>query len=285
MAKRFLAIGECMVEFVGTGDNRFRQGFSGDTLDAALAARRSLGPGWRVGLFTAIGDDDWSARLFAFLKAAELETNHVRRLPGRRPGISVTAPGDAAPSTEVWRENSAALDLADDHDVLEAAVVGANAILFSAATLAILAPDARGQLLASVERAKARGAVVAFDSVVDPAAWPETGTLRAVIRAAARASTLVFAAVANEAPLFGEAGTGAVAARYAGDGCREGVFFEPSGAAAVLWPAGRIAVPAGTFEARSAFRNAYLAERLKGAAPDVAAGVAVGMGDGAVRAV
>ncbi len=275
MAKRFLAIGECVVELVSTGDDHFRQGFSGDTLDAALHARQGLGTGWRVGPFTAIGDDDWSARLFAFMKSAGLETNHVRRLGGRQPGISLKTVVDGALTTEVWRENSAALELADNHDVLEAAVTGTNAILFSAVTLAILAPEARGQLLASVERAKTRGAIVAFDSVIEPAAWPETGTLRAVVRAAARAATLSFVTVPDEAPLFGENGADAVARRYATDGCGEVVMFDDAQGVSVVWPGGQMSVSLPVSDATSAFRNAYLTERLKGSEPASAAQAAI----------
>jgi 2-dehydro-3-deoxygluconokinase len=273
MAKRFLAIGECIVELVSAGDGVFSQGFSGDTLDAALHARQGLGTGWRVGPLTAIGDDDWSARLFAFMKAAGLETNHVRRLNGRQPAISLVTDENGERSTEIWRRNSAALDLADDHDVLEAAINGTNAILFSAVTLSILAPDARGQLLAAIERAKARGATVAFDSAFGQEAWTDTGTIRAATRAAARASTIAFATVADEAPLFGEKEAAAVAKRYATDGCGEAVLFDGSNGALVVWPSGQITAalpPAG----RSAFRNAYLTERLKGSDPEAAAGSA-----------
>jgi 2-dehydro-3-deoxygluconokinase len=270
MAKRFLAIGECIVELVSAGDGVFRQGFSGDTLDAALHARQDLGTGWRVGALTAIGDDDWSARLFAFMKAAGMETNHVRRLNGRQPAISLVTDENGERSSEIWRRNSAALDLADDHDVLEAAINGTNAILFSAVTLSILAPDARGQLLAAIERAKARGATVAFDSAFGQEAWHDTGTIRAATRAAARASTIAFATVADEAPLFGEKEAGAVAKRYATDGCGEAVLFDGPNSALVVWPGGQT-VATVSQAGRRAFRNAYLTERLKGSAPEAAA--------------
>lgn len=294
MAKRFLAIGECLIEMTALGDGSFRQGFAGDTLDTARHLRRALGSGWRVGFCSAVGDDEWSSRILAYLRAEKIDAEHVARLPGRRPGLAIvepqkTAAGKAAggaaaggartgkaASVAYWRDSSAARALADDPDALEAAIAQANAILFSGTTLAILAPDARGQLLTSLGRAKARGASVAFVSNPAPELWPDRGTLRAALRAAARVATVALPRIADETALFAEAGAEALAERYRADGCAEIAAVSGTSALA-FWTGGKArlaSASAGGIDA-AAFDAGYLAARMLGAAPEAAAGAAL----------
>lgn len=294
MAKRFLAIGECLIEMTALGDGSFRQGFAGDTLDTARHLRRALGSGWRVGFCSAVGDDEWSSRILAYLRAEKIDAEHVARLPGRRPGLAIVEPRNAAAgkaaggaaaggartgkaaSVAYWRDSSAARALADDPDALEAAVAQANAILFSGTTLAILAPDARGQLLTSLGRAKARGASVAFISNPAPELWPDRGTLRAALRAAARVATVALPRIADETALFAEAGAEALAERYRADGCAEIAAVSGTSALA-FWTGGKArlaSASAGGIDA-AAFDAGYLAARMLGAAPEAAAGAAL----------
>ena len=302
MAKRFLAIGECLIEMTALGDGSFRQGFAGDTLDTARHLRRALGSGWRVGFCSAVGDDEWSSRILAYLRAEKIDAEHVARLPGRRPGLAIVepqktaagkaaaggaaaggaaaGPGGARPgkaaSVAYWRDSSAARALADDPDALEAAIAQANAILFSGTTLAILAPDARGQLLTSLGRAKARGASVAFVSNPAPELWPDRGTLRAALRAAARVATVALPRIADETALFAEAGAEALAERYRADGCAEIAAVSGTSALA-FWTGGKArlaSASAGGIDA-AAFDAGYLAARMLGAAPEAAAGAAL----------
>lgn len=294
MAKRFLAIGECLIEMTALGDGSFRQGFAGDTLDTARHLRRALGSGWRVGFCSAVGDDEWSSRILAYLRAEKIDAEHVARLPGRRPGLAIVEPRNAAAgkaaggaaaggartgkaaSVAYWRDSSAARALADDPDALEAAIAQANAILFSGTTLAILAPDARGQLLTSLGRAKARGASVAFISNPAPELWPDRGTLRAALRAAARVATVALPRIADETALFAEAGAEALAERYRADGCAEIAAVSGTSALA-FWTGGKArlaSASAGGIDA-AAFDAGYLAARMLGAAPEAAAGAAL----------
>ncbi|MDH3263312.1 MAG: sugar kinase [Paracoccaceae bacterium] len=273
-----MSIGECMVEFAQTGAGAYHQGFAGDTFNTAWHVRRDLGPGWRVGYFTALGTDIWSDRLLAFMAAEGIETDHIVRLPGRAPGIYVIDHLDGERRVSYWRETSAARALADDPEALEAAIGSANALFFSGITLAILAPDARGQLLSALDRAKARGATVAFDSKLRPGLWPDRGTLRAAIRSAARVSTIALPTLPSEAELFGEKGAEAVAERYQQDGCPEVVVRNGSEPALVVWKGGRARVaperrprPLDSTGAGDSFNGAYLAARVMGVKPEEAA--------------
>lgn len=291
MAKRFLSIGECMVEFAQTGAGTYHQGFAGDSFNTAWHARRSLGPGWRVGYFSALGDDIWSDRMLAFMAAEGIETEHVARLPGRRPGLYVIDFEGGERRVTHWRETSAARALADDPEALEAAVSSAHALFFSGITLAILAPDARGQLLSALDRAKARGATVAFDSKLRPGLWPDRGTLRAVIRAAARVSTIALPTVPDESELFGEKGADAVAERYQEDGCPEVVVRAGPEPALVAWKGGRARVapehrlrPVDATGAGDSFNGAFLAARVTGVKPEEAARRAHAAAAGTIQA-
>ncbi len=278
MVKRLLSIGECMVELSTTADGTYRQGFAGDTFNTAWHARRALGPIWRVGFFTALGDDPISDRMLTFMDNEAIETDHIARIPGCKPGLYMIELKNGERSFAYWRDTSAARLLADDPDRVEAAVSSAHAIYFSGITLAILQPDARGQLLSSLERAKARGATVAFDSNIRPGLWPDAGAMRAAIRAAARASTIALPTIPDETDLFGEPDAEAVAARYRADGADEVVVRAGTDPALVVWKGGKAKVqvpearaPIDTTGAGDSFNGTYLAARLQGATPEDAA--------------
>ncbi len=277
MARLLLGIGECMVEMASTGGGRFSQGFAGDSFNTAWYARRALGPDWSVGYVSAVGDDAVSGRMVDFIAASGIETARIARLPGRMPGLYLIELDDGERSFHYWRGQSAARSLADDPERLEAALQGADAVFFSGITLAILPPDARARLVATLGRLKRRGALVAFDSNLRPRLWPDAAAMRAAIRAAAAVTTLALPTVPDEAELFGEAGAGAVAERYLADGASEVVVRAGAGPARVVWPGGtadvapdRAVTPVDTTGAGDSFNGAYIAARLQGDPPEAA---------------
>ncbi|MGL4234697.1 sugar kinase [Tabrizicola sp.] len=278
MTKRFLSIGECMVEMAATGDGLFRQGFAGDTFNTAWHARHALGPDWTVSYFTTVGDDGVSERMLAFMRQEGIDISRIRQLDGRTPGLYLVELKDGERSFIYWRGTSAARALTDDEAALEAAVAEADAVYFSGITLAILAPEARVRLLTVLARAKARGTLVAFDSNIRPRLWPDEAAMRAAIRAAARVVTLALPTVPDETALFREADASTVAARYAADGVEEVVVRAGADAALVVWPAGRAlvaptatVVPVDTTGAGDSFNGTYIATRLSGDGPEAAA--------------
>jgi 2-dehydro-3-deoxygluconokinase len=278
MSGLFLSIGECMVEMAATANGLFRQGFAGDTFNTAWYARRALGPDWTVGYVSAVGDDGVSARMLEFMGSEGIDTSRVVRVSGRTPGLYLIELREGERSFVYWRDMSAARTLADDEARLAAAVAGARAIYFSGITLAILAPDARARLLAVLAHAKARGAMVVFDSNIRPPLWPDEATMRAAIRAAGRVTTLALPTVPDETLLFREEGARGVAARYLADGADEVVVRAGSGPALIVWSGGEAQVlpshalqPVDTTGAGDSFNGAYIAARLQGDAPQDAA--------------
>lgn len=155
MSRRFLSIGECMVELSQAGDGLLRKGFAYDTFNTAWYARACLAADWSVDYFTALGDDAMSDEMLAFIDTSGIGTSLIRRIRGRTPGLYMINLKDGERSFSYWRDSSAARSLAADPDRLREAVESAAVIYFSGITLAILPHEDAETLLAEVRRAKA----------------------------------------------------------------------------------------------------------------------------------
>jgi 2-dehydro-3-deoxygluconokinase len=274
----FLAIGECMVEMAALGGGMFRQGFAGDTFNAAWHARRALPDHWQVEYFTALGDDPLSTRMLAFMQQQGIATPNVRRIAGKAPGLYTIELDNGERSFTYWRSVSAARHLADDEARLTQAMSGARAILFSGITLAILSDTARRRLLSLLGAAKSRGAVVAFDSNIRMRLWPNADVAKTAIMAGARVATIALPSVDDEVTLFGDTDATAVAKRYHAAGVGEIIVKAGADAALLMGdggidhiaPAQRIQ-PVDTTGAGDSFNGTYIAARLVGNSPRDAA--------------
>lgn len=268
---RFVSIGECMIEMSEGEDNLYRFGFAGDTLNTAWYARAALPKSWEVDYFTALGDDRYSAQLKAFLEANVIGTSLIREIPGKRCGLYLIHQEGGDRHFTYWRESSAARQLADDSSALEGAVRRSELIYFSGVTLAILALDARARLIKVLERARKRGAKIAFDPNIRPALWGDAREVRTALMQAAEISTFVLPTHADEKPYFGDRDAEATAMRYLDAGAEEAVV-KNGGAPALIMRAGssdrvpaekvtQVLDPTG---AGDSFNGAYLAARLTG---------------------
>lgn len=267
-----------MVEFSATGNGLFRQGFAGDTFNAAWHARRELPADCAVSYFTAVGDDKSSERMLAFMQHEGIETGNIRRIVGKSPGLYTIDLENGERSFSYWRDTSAARGLADDAEALALAVHEADAIMFSGITLAILPPAGRENLLSTLATAKARGAIIAFDSNFRPRLWPEQATARDTMMSAARVATLALPTDSDEATLFGDSDAHDTARRYLSAGVAEVVVKAGPRPALLVWPSGeawvgpeKTVAPVDTTGAGDSFNGCYVANRLLGKSPDFAA--------------
>ncbi len=220
MSKKFLAIGECMVEMAPTGDGTYTMGFAGDTLNTAWYARKCLPEGWTVGYHTAVGNDQVSGQMLDFLKGSGIDTGTVRVLDERTVGLYMIQLRDGERSFAYWRSQSAARLLAADPEHLSAALAGAGLIYFSGITLAILPPEDRRTFLRALRLARASGAKTAFDPNLRPRLWEDADTMRASVTDAAGLCDFVMPSFEDELAHFGDADPDASADRYLAAGAR-----------------------------------------------------------------
>ncbi|MEM7499719.1 MAG: sugar kinase [Pseudomonadota bacterium] len=225
--KRFLAIGECMVEMAPAEQpgaeaegGLFRMGFAGDTFNTAWYARRLLPEDWEVGYASAVGDDALSAAMLDFMEQEGVATATIRHLPGRTVGLYMIRLDRGERSFAYWRSAAAARSLADDPAWLEAIFAERDILFFSGITLAILSPPARQTLCAALGRARAAGAEVAFDTNLRPRLWQDAAEMRAGLALGASVASIVLPSFDEEQGLFGDAKPADTAARYAALGAR-----------------------------------------------------------------
>lgn len=218
MTKRFLSIGECMVEMAPAVDGNFRMGFAGDTLNTAWYARRELGKDWDVAYFTAVGNDAISGRMIEFLETSNITTDLIRRIPDRTVGLYLIQLDKGERSFAYWRSESAARRLARDADVLKCSLATADLIYFSGITVAILPPSERQALLKAIAEARANGATIAFDPNIRPRLWEDADTMRKAVMDAAAVSDILLPSFDDEASAFGDQNTQDTAQRYAAQG-------------------------------------------------------------------
>lgn len=232
MTKVFVSIGECMVELAPQPAGLYAVGFAGDTFNTAFYARRCLSEDWSVAYFTAVGQDDVSDRMLAFMHGAGVATPDVLRLPERTVGLYMISLKGAERSFSYWRSQSAAKCLADDPSRLEQALSGAKVAYFSGITLAILDPEARQRLLAALNKARGRGVTIVFDPNLRPRLWASGQEMCAAIMAAAAVADIVLPSHEDEALHFGDADPSATLQRYGAAGVPTVVVKD--GAATIL---------------------------------------------------
>ena len=216
--KRFLAIGECMLELAPAEGELYRAGFAGDTFNTAWYARQLAAPGIDVAYLSAVGTDDASLRLEAFVRSAGITPEFARRAD-RSIGLYMIALKNGERSFSYWRSHSAARTLADDLTALPGLQAG-DLAYFSGITLAILPPEGRVRLLAVLAEARRAGIRIAFDPNLRPRLWSDVATMRAAITAGAAVADIVLPSYDDEAVHFGDADPAACAARYLAGGAQ-----------------------------------------------------------------
>ena len=121
-------------------------------------------------------------------------------------------------------------------------LAGVGLIYFSGITLAILPPDDAEGLLARLHFARSKGALVAFDSNLRTALWPDKARMQVMVGQAAAVSDLVFPSFDDEQQGFGDATPDQTLDRYL-----------EYGAGAVILKNGAASVQTGSAAARESY--------------------------------
>ncbi len=279
MAKRFVSIGECMIEMSGGEGGMYKLGYAGDTLNTAWYMRALLPAECSVDYVTALGDDMYSGQMKAFLEKAGIGTGAIQILPGKRPGLYMIHQEKGDRVFTYWRGQSAAKQLADNPAALDAALEGADMVYFSGITMAILGPRARGKLMKAIVRARENGARVVFDTNLRPALWTSQAVMKSTLTAAATIADVVMPTHTDEGPVFGDKDREATAQRYLDLGVEEVVVKDGANPALVaLQDGSRYEVAATKADkvvdatgAGDSFNGGYLTSRIAGKTPEESA--------------
>jgi 2-dehydro-3-deoxygluconokinase len=292
-------IGECMIELRHLDDDTLALGFGGDTLNTAVYLARCMGGGrgsegegerQRAGgrgsgsasvhYVTALGDDVYSDEMVRRWRAEGIATDHVVRLPGRLPGLYIIRTDDRGErSFTYYRSASAAHELfrGDAGRALVDRLAAFDWLYLSGITLSILGGGARQQLWAGLDRARARGVRVAFDTNYRPAGWPDGKSAHAAVQSTLERVDLALPSLDDQRQLFGDRDAQACARRLHALGVAEVVVKQGSDGCVVSARGSSRVVPTvpvramDTTAAGDAFNAAYLAARMRGTPPVAAA--------------
>lgn len=219
---KFRGVGECMAELQLARDGLYGLAFGGDTLNTSWYVRAiAAADKFDVEYVTAVGSDPLSGRLMTFLKDHEIGTKFIREVPDRNIGLYLISLAGAERSFTYWRSYSAAKLLAENPSNLSRALAGADVVYFSGITLAILAHEHRQILLDQLQKLKASGSSIAFDSNMRPRLWSSEQDMKEATILGYQAATIALPTFSDEQAIFGDINTADCAKRIADYGVRE----------------------------------------------------------------
>jgi len=273
---RVASIGECMIELRQTTDGRFSRGYGGDTLNTAVYLARL---GMPVDYVTALGDDPLSDEMVAGWAAERVGTGLVVRLPGKLPGLYMIQTDEAGERRFYhWRDSSAVrslMSLPQTEDILDA-LAGYNLVYLSAITLSLYDEGGRRRLLGALARVRQNAVRIAFDTNFRSRGWPDLDIARRSFQEAFDAADIVLASTEDMLALYpGQSSDQLLARISSGEAVMKlaepGSIVRCAGVSEVVKAGPVPGTVVDTTAAGDSFAAAYLAARLGGADPAVAA--------------
>ena len=278
--KNIVCFGECMVELRSSGGAAMTMGFGGDTLNTATYLARLLSGKFNVCYATALGDDTaYSGEMLKSWHREDIKTQFVTRLPGQLPGlytIQVDSKGERTFS--YWRNDAAARKYFDaPSSPLEDNRDQIDVFYISGISLAILPPHARLRLFALMQSLRADSKTIIFDNNYRPRLWANPAEADAAYAQAFTLCDIALITLSDEAERLNQSEDNALTAAFALP-CPEIVIKRGAASTLVKTRSGNFEVltrPVPTIvdttAAGDSFGAAYIAARLSGSAPDVAA--------------
>lgn len=284
-----LVMGEVMVELsqVAGAENRDlrRLNFAGDTFNTAIYLARL---GTRVGYYSRLSDDPYSARIRAMMDSEGVDHTGVETAPGRTPGLYMITNTEAGERTFCyWRGQSPARDMLDDEQKMQAfarALAAVPYLYLSGITLGIITADALQRLFSVLQDYRRQGGQVVFDSNYRPQLWQNADVARAAMSEALSHTDIALLTDTDEQTLWGSDSTDEIRLRCQGLGVRElvikrgaqPVYLALADNQGDLQALDQVPVPpvpavVDTTAAGDSFNAAYLTERIRGEAPHRAA--------------
>jgi 2-dehydro-3-deoxygluconokinase len=209
----------------------------------------------------------------------------VLRVPGRLPGLYlVDAGANGKRQLHYWRGEAPARDLFELPDwtrVIEG-LMRAKLIYFSGITLSLYSNTGLGRFLAAVELARKQGTKVAFDGNFRAHGWRgDLSRTRAVFMEALKRVDIALPTYDDEAVLWGDPSPEATVERLQAFNIGEIVVkngpnsaLVASGSQSEFVPVPEVVEPVDPMAAGDSFNAGYIAARLSGDVPSVAAAAA-----------
>lgn len=194
-----------MLELTPTADTRkYSRAFAGDTLNAAIYAKRRL-PTLRTEYVSAIGEDTVSRDMQNNWRGEGIESTFTLRIPGYQPGIYLIDTGeDGERSFTYWRKGSAATQLTRSLEAHLSAITAEafDLIYFSGITLAILPEPDKQHFLNAIQAIRKQGSKIVFDPNFRPKMWNNLQHAQSWIQAAYQLCDIALPGLEDHAELF-----------------------------------------------------------------------------------
>lgn len=279
---RLAAIGECMIELSPLDGRSFAMNFAGDTLNMAIYCVRCSDPTQvTVDYITALGDDHYSAAMLQQWQDEGVGTDLIRKIPSKLPGLYLIRNGIKGDREFCYYRSQAAAreTLAGAvGDALCEELLNFNTIYLSGITLAILQESGREKLITVLRRAHEAGIAVCFDTNYRAQLWPNAAMAKKVIESVLECTRIALPSFEDATKLFGDKTPEHTAQRLRSIGVEEIVVKQGAAGYFLANHDGEryVAIQAvngviDTTAAGDSFNGAYLAARLHGVNPVVAA--------------
>lgn len=283
---RAVMIGEAMMELRprksdnGEDGDGYDSDVAGDVYNTAVYLKRLMGADAEVCFLSALGDEQVSQAMRSAIEAEGIDTSLTRALPGAVPGLYMIHTDDQGErSFTYWRSTSAARRMLEGEtaDSLAETLSSFDVVYFSGITLAILPPEHVYLLIEAAARARANGALIAFDPNYRAKLWPGVEAARAAYERTYSVCDILLPGMDDEMELHGDTASASVLDRLrpfdighvvlkAGS---EGVYMMSGGQTQQI-PYERVTRPVDTTAAGDSFAAGWLAGRLQGLDPAAA---------------
>ncbi len=188
-----LCVGEALIDFVaasGPGDladvTIFHRAAGGAPANVAVGLARL---GIASGFVGRVGDDAFGRHLRDTLADAGVDVSAMRATPGLRTGLAFISHDHTGERHFAFHREPGADTRLTPADIDAAPIMGCRALYFS--SLGLVGEPSRSALRHAIARARAAGALVAFDPNLRQDLWPDTAAATAGLRDGMAAATLI----------------------------------------------------------------------------------------------